>query len=243
MRYFAPIILMVGFAYAGGRVEFYGGNTTSLMYDSTGSTTTPQISASTYGISFLYTFFSTPIPASPRIDGIVDFKYLSVDTSSAKVINFIMEGSMPLIKVRAGFNVDMATTSSIFFDGQNAILLGMSFGVPLFHFSADYAYTLPKDNTDLGDVLILKATGGFRVGLGEFAYLRTGIDFIYRYLLSDTVGENFSIMPYAGIKFTDMAIDLILGYEDEYGYYGISASGKNAPATGLGVQLRLKYYF
>ncbi len=243
MRYLSLILLSAGVAYAGGSMEFYGGSVTSLCFDSTGNSTTPELSSSTYGLKMSYSIFSTPIPMSPKLNAVLDFKYLSVDTSSSKVINLLLEGKVPFITVRAGVNLDMASTSTRFFDGHNALLMGASVGIPFVNASLDYAYTFPENGMDPGDVLIFRTGGGLKVGLGEFAYVKAGLDVLYRKIFSPDGGYNLSILPYAGVKFTSIAVDLILGYEDEYGYYGVSLSGKNAPATGLGTHLRLKYYF
>ncbi len=243
MRYAYLILLSAGVAYAGGSMEFYGGSVTSLCYDSTGNSTTPELSSSTFGLKVNYSIFSTPIPMSPKLNAILDFKHLSVDTAGANVVNLLLEGKVPFITMRVGLNLDMASKNYRFFDGQNALLIGASVGIPFINASLDYAYTLPENGTDLGDVLIFRTGGGFKLGLGEFVYLKAGLDVLYRKIFSNDGGYNLSILPYAGAKFTSIAVDLILGYEDEYGYYGLSLSGKNTPATGLGAQIRLKYYF
>ncbi len=243
MRYAYLILLSTGMAYAGGSMEFYGGSTSSLCFDSTGKSVAPQLSSSTYGLKMKYSIFSTPIPMSPKVNAVADFKYISVDTSSAKVINLLLEGKVPFITVRAGVNLDMASNSTRFFDGQNALLMGASLGIPFVNASLDYAYTLPENGMDRGDILIFRTGGGLKLGLGEFVYVKAGLDVLYRKVFSQDGGYNLSVLPYASAKFTSLAVDLILGFEDEYGYYGLSLSGKNTPATGLGAQLRLKYYF
>ncbi len=243
MRYLSLILLSAGAAYAGGSMEFYGGGATSLIYDSTGKSTTPQLASSTYGVKVKYSIFSTPIPVSPRANAVMDLKFISVDTASARVLNLLLEGKVPFITLRAGVNLDMASGSSRFFDGHNALLMGASIGIPFVNASLDYAYTLPENGVDVGDVLIFRTGGGIKFGLGEFAYVKAGLDVIYRKIYSPVGGYNLSILPYASAKFTSIAVDLILGFEDEYGYYGLSLAGNNTPATGLGTQIRLKYYF
>jgi len=230
--------IMTSIAYA-GQLELYGGFISSLTYDQDGNATYPAHNLGIYGFALRLQLVSGDLPISPHVDALAQFKYLTADSLAGRVLNLMLQTEAPFITTRLGFNLDFSPSSSSFFDGNNAILLSIATRFPITNLSLHYIY--PMDG--INQQLIVKPDLGFRVGIGELAYARFGLQGIYRRYLSQPSSYNFSILPYAGLKLTNIMLELLMGAEDEYDFYGIGLSGRSAPATGFGMQLRLKYYF
>ncbi|GEM_PF-3190637 len=244
MRFLLTItsLTLVGMANA-GEIDLFGGTMNGLTYDTSGTSTYPEFTASSFGIYARLAFITGDLPISPHIDAIAEMKFISDDTTGGKVLNLFLEGITPIVKARAGFNLDMSPGPSRFFDGQKAIMVGASTNFPVINASFDYIHLLPEENLHGGDILIIRSGLDLKVGLGNVVQLTGGLEGIYRKYMSDQYAYNLSVLPTLGLRFTSMAINLSIGFEDEYGFYGISVAGKESPATGVGIQLRLKYYF
>ena len=246
MRYTLIILALAGIAYGESQLFVtFGSNSTVMQYDSEGKLNQTPVGLKSIGATFKFTLVSTPIPSSPKVFAGVDGAYTVYDSiySAGLYINPFVEVKIPFITLSGGFNIDFSSREGLITDGANALMLKANLGIPFFHGELGYAYTFESDSLNPPDVFTFKTGPAFKIGLGNFTYVKGGLDVIYRKGIGgDTEAYNLSILPYAGIKISSLEIDALIGLKDEYGLYGVSISGKNTLAPGVGIILQFRLY-
>ncbi len=275
------MLVSVGVAFAGDKYVYVGFGYFSVnqFYDENGqATSTPDLSSFNTNVGGGITFFKSPVPMGPSFGAKFDLQLANMTVEGVGIststgfkpqrLNLLLFGSISFFKGELGFQVDLGGDEywPLFTDKQNALIVGLGGGIPFagmmgsLKLNMRYFMTLPSSvnmeigtiDYDLGDVLLFTVGSGYKIGLGELAYLKLGLDFIYRMKTQRTVGgsavsgsdeNNLSLLLYGKYKMGPLGIFLKLGASDEYGYYGFSLSGKNSPATRLGFTGGVFYSF